>query len=38
VGLYQVNAVVPNSLTPGLQPITCSIGGVSCATVMLPVK
>jgi uncharacterized protein (TIGR03437 family) len=38
VGLYQVNAVVPNSLTPGLQPITCSIGGVSCATVMLPVE
>lgn len=38
VGLYQVNAVVPASIGTGLQPITCSIGGVSCPTVMLPVQ
>jgi uncharacterized protein (TIGR03437 family) len=38
VGLYQVNAVVPGSIGTGLQPVTCSIGGVSCPTVMLPVQ
>ena len=38
VGLYQVNAIVPSSISAGLQSLTCSIGGVSCASVMLPVK
>ncbi len=37
-GLYQVNAVVPTSIGTGLQTITCSIGGISCPTVMLPVQ
>jgi uncharacterized protein (TIGR03437 family) len=38
VGLYQVNAVVPSGIGTGLQPMTCSIGGVSCQQVMLPVQ
>jgi uncharacterized protein (TIGR03437 family) len=38
VGLYQVNAVVPSGLGSGLQTLNCSIGGVSCAQVMLPVQ
>ena len=38
VGLYQVNAVVPEGIGTGLQTITCSIGGVSCPTVYLPVQ
>jgi uncharacterized protein (TIGR03437 family) len=36
--LYQVNAVVPSGITPGAQPVTCSIGGVSCQTVTLYVN
>ncbi|MGD0869223.1 MAG: S8 family serine peptidase [Bryobacteraceae bacterium] len=36
--LYQVNAVVPSGIGTGAQPITCSIGGVSCQTVSLYVK
>ncbi len=32
VGLYQVNALVPSGIAAGLQPITCSIGGVACQT------
>lgn len=36
--LYQVNVEVPAGLTAGLQPITCSIGGVTSATAYLPVK
>jgi len=38
VGLYQVNVVVPAGIGTGMQTITCSIGGVSCATVYLPVQ
>lgn len=37
VGLYQVNAVVPSSISAGLETLACSIGGVACANVMLPV-
>jgi len=36
--LYQVNAIVPAGIGTGPQTITCSIGGVSCATVNLYVK
>jgi uncharacterized protein (TIGR03437 family) len=36
--LYQVNAVVPSNSATGMVPVTCSIGGVSCATVNLFVK
>jgi uncharacterized protein (TIGR03437 family) len=36
--LYQVNAIVPSGIGTGAQPITCSIGGVSCQTVNLYVK
>ncbi|MFN7997529.1 MAG: S8 family serine peptidase [Bryobacteraceae bacterium] len=39
VGLYQVNAVVPDGISAGLQQITCSIGGVTCQSgVYLPVQ
>jgi uncharacterized protein (TIGR03437 family) len=38
VDLYQVNAVVPSGIGTGAQPVTCSIGGVSCQTVSLYVK
>ena len=39
VGLYQVNIQVPSGLTPGNQPITISVGGVTspAAVVALPV-
>ncbi len=36
--LYQVNATVPTGIATGAQPVTCSIGGVSCQTVQLYVK
>jgi uncharacterized protein (TIGR03437 family) len=36
--LYQVNATVPTNITAGAQPVTCSIGGISCQTVMLNVN
>jgi minor extracellular serine protease Vpr len=36
--LYQVNAVVPSGIGTGSQPVTCSIGGVSCQTVTLYVR
>jgi minor extracellular serine protease Vpr len=36
--LYQVNAVVPSGIAAGAQPMTCSIGGVSCQTVTLYVN
>ena len=32
VGLYQVNAIVPESLISGVQPVVLSIGGLSSAT------
>lgn len=38
VGLYQVNAIVPDTIPSGLASMTCSAGGLSCATVSLPVK
>ncbi|MCL5744640.1 MAG: hypothetical protein M1541_12045 [Acidobacteria bacterium] len=37
-GLYQINVTVPSGLTPGLQPVTVSIGGVTSNTVNLPVQ
>ena len=36
--LYQVNAVVPSAIATGAQPITCTIGGVSCPQAVLFVK
>jgi uncharacterized protein (TIGR03437 family) len=36
--LYQVNATVPTGIASGIQPVTCSIGGVSCQTAQLYVK
>jgi adhesin/invasin len=36
--LYQVNATVPNGIGTGAQPVTCTIGGVSCQTVYLYVN
>ncbi|HEX3744069.1 MAG TPA: S8 family serine peptidase [Bryobacteraceae bacterium] len=36
--LYQVNAMVPAGIATGMQPVTCSIGGVSCQTVYLYVN
>jgi uncharacterized protein (TIGR03437 family) len=36
--LYQVNAVVPSDIGTGAQPVTCSIGGVSCPTAYLYVN
>ena len=36
--LYQINATVPSGIGAGLQPVTCSIGGVSCQTVNLSVN
>jgi minor extracellular serine protease Vpr len=38
VSLYQVNAVVPPSISAGSQAITCSIGGVTSKTATLVVK
>ena len=36
--LYQVNATVPAGIGTGAQPVTCTIGGVSCQTVQLYLK
>jgi len=36
--LYQVNATVPTNISAGPQPVTCTIGGVSCQTVNLYVN
>jgi len=36
--LYQVNAVVSSGIGTGAQPVTCSIGGVSCPTAYLYVN
>jgi len=36
--LYQVNFTLPQGLTAGLQPITCSIGGVTSKTAYLSVQ
>ena len=37
-GLYQINAVVPQTSTTGAQPVTISIGGAAGTTSFLPVK
>ena len=36
--LDQVNAVVPSGLTPGVQPLAISVGGVDSKTVDLVVR
>jgi len=36
--LYQVNFVLPQGIASGLQPITCTIGGVTSKTAYLAVK
>ena len=36
--LYQVNATVPGGIGTGAQPVTCTIGGVSCQTAYLYVN
>jgi uncharacterized protein (TIGR03437 family) len=36
--LYQVNAIVPTGISAGTQPVTCTIGGISCQTVYLYVN
>ena len=38
VGLYQVNVQVPEGISAGAQPITCTIGGVTATTAQLYVK
>ncbi len=38
VGLYQVNAIVPSSLSPGNQPVVIKMGGSSSKSVLLPVQ
>ena len=38
VGLYQVNAVVPTDLTPGLQTVVISSGGVPSKNTAVPVQ
>jgi len=38
VGLYQVNVVVPADLTPGLQTVVISSGGVASKNTMVPVQ
>src|SRR5450755_4529551 len=38
VGLYQVNVTVPSGIGTGIQPITCSIGGVTAKAGTLAVK
>jgi uncharacterized protein (TIGR03437 family) len=37
VGLYQVNAEVPEGLTAGNQPVAVELAGVSSNSVLLPV-
>jgi uncharacterized protein (TIGR03437 family) len=38
VGLYQVNAQVPASLTAKNQPVIVSVSGASSRPVLVPVK
>ena len=38
VGLYQVNAVVPIGVGPGLLPASISIGQAISKTTLVPVK
>jgi len=38
VGLYQVNVMVPQNVTPGNAQVTVSIGGVTSAAATLPVQ
>ena len=37
-GLYQINAAVPTGLTPGPQPVTVSIGGLTSTTSNIVVQ
>ncbi|HLK63714.1 MAG TPA: hypothetical protein VKU19_09755 [Bryobacteraceae bacterium] len=38
IGLYQVNATVPASLSPGEYPVTITVGGVTSSTAVISVK
>jgi uncharacterized protein (TIGR03437 family) len=38
IGMYQVNAVVPPGISPGIQPLVLSIGGVSSKPSALAVQ
>jgi uncharacterized protein (TIGR03437 family) len=38
IGLYQVNAVVPQGTSAGLQQVSLSLGGVLSKTTLLPVQ
>jgi uncharacterized protein (TIGR03437 family) len=38
VGLYQVNAVIPQGTGSGLQQVSLSIGGVVSQTTLVPVQ
>jgi uncharacterized protein (TIGR03437 family) len=38
VGLYQVNAIIPDSIGTGLQQVSLSIGGVASPTTMIWVQ
>ncbi len=38
VGLYQINAVVPNNISPGVQPVVIIQNGVTSKTSQLPVQ
>ena len=35
IGLYQVNVVVPNGLSPGVQPIELMIGGIASKSAVV---
>ncbi len=37
-GLYQINATVPNGLSPGMQSVSISIAGAASPSVSLPVQ
>lgn len=37
VGLYQINVRIPAGVSPGLQPVVITIGGISSKTAMLPI-
>jgi uncharacterized protein (TIGR03437 family) len=38
VGVYQVNAMVPQTVSAGLQPVELSIGGVTAKSTLVPVQ
>jgi uncharacterized protein (TIGR03437 family) len=37
IGLYQIDVYVPTGLTPGMQPVTVSIGGQTSPVSNIPV-